>query len=50
MAERAGVRCIPLSPNYLGDAKRSGLLLGYAAVTPEEIADGVRKLRKALGG
>ncbi|HLW00758.1 MAG TPA: PLP-dependent aminotransferase family protein [Ktedonobacterales bacterium] len=42
------IETIPLSTLSLGGLRRSGLLLGYAAVTEEEINDGTRRLASAL--
>lgn len=47
-AEAAGVFTPALSTYYLGDAKRQGLMLGYAAVPEAEIEDGARRLAAAL--
>ncbi len=45
-AER-GIEISPLSRYYLGES-RSGLLIGYSAVTPEEIVDGVDVLAEVI--
>jgi GntR family transcriptional regulator/MocR family aminotransferase len=46
-AER-GVHVFPLSRCAIGKSQRRGLLLGYAALTPVQIREGVRKLAAAL--
>ncbi|WP_437814441.1 PLP-dependent aminotransferase family protein [Sorangium sp. So ce1078] len=43
-----GVRCVALSELRVRSAGRGALLLGYAAVPEDEIAEGVRRLRTAL--
>ena len=48
-AREQGVRMVTLSRLYLGAPAQSGLLLGYAAVSPDEIRAGVRCLEEALG-
>jgi GntR family transcriptional regulator/MocR family aminotransferase len=53
IAERAaagGVHVVPLSVCAVGKSPRPGLLLGYAALTPAQIREGVRKLASALRG
>jgi len=53
VAERAaerGVHVFPLSRCSVGKSLRPGLLLGYAALTPAQIREGVRKLAAALAG
>jgi len=47
-AALAGVRTLPLSYSCLEPLKRSALMLGYAAVPPSEIVEGVRRLRNVL--
>ncbi|WP_437327293.1 PLP-dependent aminotransferase family protein [Sorangium sp. So ce381] len=50
-AERAaacGVRCVALSELRARSAGRGALLLGYAALPEDEIAEGVRRLKAAL--
>ena len=47
-AREQGVRVVPLSRQYLGAPGGSGLVLGYAAVPPDEIREGVRGLARAL--
>ena len=47
-AREEGVRVVPLSRQYLGAPGGSGLVLGYAAVPPDEIREGVRGLARAL--
>ncbi len=44
-----GVVTDPLSPNYLAAPRRSGLLLGFAAATEEDIREGTRRLAATLG-
>jgi GntR family transcriptional regulator/MocR family aminotransferase len=51
VAERAaerGVHVVPLSRCAVGKSPRRGLLLGYAALTPPQIREGVRRLAVAL--
>jgi GntR family transcriptional regulator/MocR family aminotransferase len=51
VAERAaerGVYAVPLSRCSVGKAARPGLLLGYAALTPPQIREGVRRLASVL--
>jgi len=53
IAERAaagGVHVYPLSRCSVGKSPRPGLLLGYAALTPAQIREGVRKLASAFRG
>jgi len=38
----------PLSAYCLRAPRRGGLLLGYAAIAPEDIRDGIRRLAAAL--
>lgn len=47
-AGELGLAVSPLSRYYLGEKRRSGLLLGYAAVSRERLADGVERLAKLL--
>lgn len=53
-ARREQVQVYPLGPFYLGgpkgkrNARRAGLVLGYALLTPEQIEKGVRGLAVAL--
>ncbi|WP_437968382.1 PLP-dependent aminotransferase family protein [Sorangium sp. So ce260] len=47
-AAASGVRCVALSELRVRSAGRGALLLGYAAVPEDEIAEGVRRLRTAL--
>ena len=47
-AAQAGVSVRPLSPCYRGEAKRSGLILGYGSVDERAIEEGVRRLRSCL--
>jgi len=47
-AAQAGVSVRPLSPCYRGEAKRSGLILGYGSVDERTIEEGVRRLRQCL--
>jgi GntR family transcriptional regulator/MocR family aminotransferase len=51
IAERAaelGLRTVPLSTCYLGDARRQGLVLGYGGTSVLEIPHAVRRLRRAI--
>jgi GntR family transcriptional regulator/MocR family aminotransferase len=43
-----GVLAHPVSPLHAGPPSRPGLLLGYAAATPQEIRQGARRLATAL--
>jgi GntR family transcriptional regulator/MocR family aminotransferase len=43
-ATSVGVVTKPLSPHWTGDARASGILLGFAAHPPEAIRDGVARL------
>jgi GntR family transcriptional regulator/MocR family aminotransferase len=47
-ASERGLDVLPLSRLYAGSAKRNGLVLGYAGLTPEQITFGVEQLRKVL--
>ena len=47
-AVQAGVSLRPLSPCYRGEARRSGLILGYGNVDEHAIDEGVRRLRRCL--
>lgn len=47
-AREQGVRVLALSRQYRGAPAQKGLLLGYAAVPPAEIIEGVRCLGQAL--
>ena len=47
-AARAGVGLYSVTPYYLTPPPRAGLLLGYAAMTAEEIRAGVQCLAAAL--
>ncbi len=47
-AAKHDVEALPLSAYSTRTLERQGLMLGYAAVTPEEIKDGARRLGKAL--
>jgi len=47
-AEKAGIVAPPLSSYTLEPISRQGLLLGYAAHTPKQIREGVRRLAGAL--
>lgn len=46
-AAQAGIELPLLSRLYLGDAKQSGFVMGFSALTPAEIRDGVKTLAKA---
>lgn len=43
-----GLDLVPLSRTWLGASPAPGLLLGYTALTPREIRDGVRRLARLL--
>jgi GntR family transcriptional regulator/MocR family aminotransferase len=47
-AARAGVGLYSVTPYYLMAPPRAGLLLGYAALTEEEIRAGVQRLAAVL--
>ena len=47
---RRGIECPPLSHYAIGSRPRSGLLLGYAAFTPEMLRRAVRELAAHLYG
>ncbi|WP_449242345.1 hypothetical protein, partial [Desulfovibrio sp.] len=49
LAARAGIESIPLSLYARTHSVRPGLLLGFAAVGPAEIASGMRTLARVLG-
>jgi GntR family transcriptional regulator/MocR family aminotransferase len=48
-ALRAGISTSPMSRFYLTARPRSGLFLGFGGVTPEQIKEGARRLKVALG-
>jgi GntR family transcriptional regulator / MocR family aminotransferase len=48
LAARQNLWIWPLSPSYLGEASRSGFILGFGSTTAEDIPRAVRKLRKLL--
>jgi GntR family transcriptional regulator / MocR family aminotransferase len=48
-AARENLWLWPLSPNYLGEATRSGFILGFGSTDVAEIPQAVRKLRGLLG-
>lgn len=47
-AARMGISLMPLSPSYLSQTAKSGLVLGYGCISEEEIRDGVRKLETCI--
>lgn len=47
-AAARGVRVQPVSPLYVQESKRQGLMLGYVATPVEDILPAVRRLRAAL--
>ncbi|WP_243039374.1 PLP-dependent aminotransferase family protein [Dyella sedimenti] len=47
-AARRGVSVRPLSPCYLGESARSGLILGYGGASLEAIREGVRQLARCF--
>ena len=49
-AARENLWIWPLSPNYLGEVKRSGFILGFGSTDVAEIPQAVRKLRGLLDG
>jgi GntR family transcriptional regulator / MocR family aminotransferase len=49
-AAEAGISVNPLSSCYAGKAGRAGLILGYGGANERQIRDGVRKLRRLVGG
>jgi GntR family transcriptional regulator/MocR family aminotransferase len=48
LAAEQGIEALPLSAYSLCRLPRGGLMLGYAAFTPAELAEGVAALREAL--
>jgi len=48
-ANEAGISSLPMSLCYLGRNRSPGLILGYAAYTPEQIKMGCRRLAEVLG-
>jgi GntR family transcriptional regulator/MocR family aminotransferase len=44
----ADVDAVPLSRYWLGPGARSGLMLGYAAYSPEVIRDAVERMARVL--
>jgi GntR family transcriptional regulator/MocR family aminotransferase len=44
-AAQNGISAMPLSSCYLKAPKRGGLILGYGGVNPQQIQEGIRKLR-----
>ncbi len=49
-AARQNLWLWPLSPSYLGDAQRSGFILGFGSTAAEEIPRAVRKISSLLAG
>jgi GntR family transcriptional regulator/MocR family aminotransferase len=47
-AARNDISAMPLSSCYLNAPERGGLILGYGGVNPQQIQDGVRKLRVSV--
>jgi GntR family transcriptional regulator/MocR family aminotransferase len=47
-ANKMGVSSLPMSLCYVGRKRASGLILGYAAYTPEQIKQGCHRLAIAL--
>jgi GntR family transcriptional regulator/MocR family aminotransferase len=47
-AEALGVGVYPITPHCLVPPREAGLVLGYAALTAEEIHEGVRRLAGAI--
>lgn len=47
-AARAGIGIYSVAPNFMRPMRRAGLLLGYTAMTPEEIRAGIRRLASVL--
>ncbi|MBX3131962.1 MAG: PLP-dependent aminotransferase family protein [Gemmatimonadaceae bacterium] len=47
-AHERGVAMFPLSPRYVDTPPRSGLLLGYGGIEPEDIAEGLRRLSECI--
>jgi GntR family transcriptional regulator/MocR family aminotransferase len=47
-AARLNLSLWPLSPSYMGEASRSGFILGFGGTSLTEIPDAVRKLRNLL--
>lgn len=48
LAERHGVEAVPLTRYAAGRARKDGLVLGFAAVNPNELRRGIDQLAKAL--
>lgn len=44
-ASAAGVECMPLSLFAAGDRPRAGVVLGYGAISADQIGEGLRRLR-----
>jgi GntR family transcriptional regulator / MocR family aminotransferase len=49
-AAEVGVATSPLTPYYLGTRSRPGLMLGFAAMDEDRIAEGIRRLAGAAAG
>lgn len=47
-ASAAGMECAPLSKHAVGESRRSGVLLGYGAIAPDQIEKGLDVLRQAF--
>lgn len=48
LASKSGILTIPLSSFYAGGKSKSGLFLGFGAITPNRIEEGTRKLGRVL--
>lgn len=48
VAQQSGIVAEPLSPLYSSRVRQGGLLLGYTAISPARIREGVRKLADSL--
>jgi GntR family transcriptional regulator/MocR family aminotransferase len=47
-ARRAGIDLLGLSALHAAGSQRAGFLMGFAAHSPGELADGVQALRRVL--
>ncbi|MGH8806530.1 MAG: PLP-dependent aminotransferase family protein, partial [Noviherbaspirillum sp.] len=47
-AAQAGIDLPPLSRLYLGESKRNGFVMGFSALSPAEIREGVKRLAGLL--
>jgi len=47
-ASAAGIEAMPISRFCLGESDKKGIILGYAAATPQDIGDGVQQLLELI--